>query len=174
MNVPVAPGRPALPPSPQNGEVSAARRRQMSDSAVMRPHMDNGASALTAPITPGNRMPVVDRNKVNPEIRAAAEGMEAMFLDYMMKSMRQTVEKNDNDLENQGTEIFQNMRDSEISQKAAHAGGIGLADQIIAYMDPQRYNVKREPEHSAAPADQGAEQSARSATKGIGGTHAGQ
>lgn len=87
------------------------------------------------------RMPQVDRSKVDPEVLKAAEGMEAMFIDYLMKVMRQTVPKNDMDLESPATNIYRGMMDSEIAQKAAHRGGIGLAEQIIAYLDSNRYHL---------------------------------
>jgi Rod binding domain-containing protein len=58
----------------------------------------------------------------------------------MMKVMRQTVPKNEMDLESPASEIYRGMMDSEYAQKAAHHGGIGLADQIIAYLDTQGYN----------------------------------
>jgi Rod binding domain-containing protein len=103
--------------------------------------MEWGANALAAPQTPSMRMPHVDRSKVDPQIVQAAEGMETMFLDYMMKVMRQTVPKNEMDMENPATEIYQGMLDSEYAEKAAHAGGVGLSDTIIAYMDPKSYTV---------------------------------
>jgi Rod binding domain-containing protein len=122
MSQPVAPGGPSFPPSPLR-------------------KMDWGDNALTAPITPSNRLPVVDRTKVDPQIRKAAEGMEAMFLDYMMKSMRQTVQKSEMSLENPGTRMYQGMLDSEMAQQAARLGGVGLADQLIAYLQTERYNL---------------------------------
>ena len=67
--------------------------------------------------------------------------MEAMFLDYMMKVMRETVPKGEMDLENPATGIYRGMLDSELAQKAVKSGGIGLADQVIAYLDSQRYNL---------------------------------
>jgi len=85
----------------------------------------------------------IDRHKVDPKIIQAAEGFEAMFLDYLMKTMRQTVPKNEMDLENGATEIYRGMLDTENAKKAVHAGGVGLADQIIAYLDPQSYNLQR-------------------------------
>jgi flagellar protein FlgJ len=88
-------------------------------------------------------MAKIDRNTVDPQIRKAAEGMEGMFLDYMMKVMRQTVPKNEMDLENPATEIYRSMLDSEVAQKAVHSGGVGLADQIIAYLQSERYNLKQ-------------------------------
>ncbi len=108
-------------------------------SSFFRP----GDNALTAPVSPSKRVAVVDRSKVDPEILKAAEGMEAMFLDYMLKVMRETVPKNEMDLESPATEIYRSMLDSETAQKAARTGGVGLADQLIAYLDSQRYNLNR-------------------------------
>lgn len=124
---------PSSPPNKQGEKPSAAQERAAK--------MEWGDNALTAPQTPSMRLPSVDRSKVDPQIVQAAEGMETMFLDYMMKVMRQTVPKNEMDMENPATEIYQGMLDSEYAQKAAHAGGVGLSDTIIAYMDPKSYNI---------------------------------
>ena len=102
------------------------------------------ANALTAPTSPDNRMAVVDKSKVDPQLRAACEGMEGMFLDYMMKVMRQTVPKDEMSGDSPATAIYQGMQDSEMAQKAVKAGGVGLADQLIAYLDSQRYTLPRE------------------------------
>lgn len=102
--------------------------------------MQWGANALSAPTTPANRVAVVDRSKVDPQIVKAAEGMEAMFLDYVMKVMRESVPKNELDGSNAATDIYTSMRDSEFAQAAAKQGGIGLADQIIANFQSQLYN----------------------------------
>lgn len=110
-----------------------------------------GDNALSAPTTPQKRLPVVDRNKADPQVRAAAEGMEAMFLDYLMKTMRQTVPKSDMDLESPATEIYRSMQDSDSAQRAAKAGGVGLADQIIAYLEIERY-TQGKPGQAAQPA----------------------
>jgi len=91
-------------------------------------------------VTPGKRLPVIDKSKVDPQTVKAAEGMEAFFLDYLMKTMRQTIPKNDMDLESPATEVYRSMLDGETAQRAAHNGGIGLADQIIAYLESERYN----------------------------------
>jgi len=105
--------------------------------------MQFGDSALTAPITLSNEQPVLDKSKIDPETLKAAQEYEGMFLDYMMKVMRQTVPKSEMDLENTGTEVYRSMMDEEIAKKAALAGGVGLADQIVAYLDPNRYNLNR-------------------------------
>lgn len=108
-----------------------------SGSAARLPSSD----ARSQPITPTRATPVVDRSKVDPEIVRAAEGMESLFLDFMMKVMRQTVPKNEMDLESPATEIYRGMLDSQTAEKAAKAGGVGLADQMIAYLVGQGYNV---------------------------------
>jgi peptidoglycan hydrolase FlgJ len=102
--------------------------------------LNRGENAFSAPVSPEKRMPMVDKSKVDPQLRKSAEGMEAMFIDYMMKTMRQTIPKNDMDLENPATEIFRGMLDSEYAEKAAHQGGVGLSDQIIAYLESRGYN----------------------------------
>lgn len=111
------------------------------------------------------------RDDVDPQIRKAAEGMEAMFLDFMMKSMRQTVPKSDLSMENQATEIYRGMLDSEIAENTARSrtNGVGLADQIIAYLEARSYN------QGSGKANDGRLQSYPSSTVSTGGTaHAGQ
>ncbi len=114
-------------------------------------------SPRDAPITPPRRVPVVDKSKVDPATLKAAQGMEEMFIDYMMKVMRQTVPKNDMDLESPATEIYRSMLDSQYAEKAAHTGGVGLADQIIAYLDSQRYTVPQGQARGAPRATDGKE-----------------
>lgn len=87
-----------------------------------------------AGITPSRQIPDIDIEKVDPQLREAAEGMEAMFVDYLMQTMRKTVPKNDFSMDSPATQIYQGMADSEMAQKAAKSGrGIGLAQQIIEY-----------------------------------------
>ncbi len=107
----------------------------------------------------------MDKSRVDPKIREAAEGMEAMFLDYMMKVMRDTVPKNEMDSNSPAVAIYQGMRDTEFAHTAAKSGGIGLADQLIAYLDSQSYTLPRE---------QGVPAPVKSAGDQQGGSHAGQ
>src|SRR6185295_11375701 len=95
------------------------------------------------PISRDSQVPVIDRSKVDPEILKVGQGMESMFLDYMMQSMRKTVPKNELDLESNASEIYRGMQDTQIAETSARAGGIGLADTVIAYLERQRYNLTR-------------------------------
>jgi Rod binding domain-containing protein len=135
-----------------------------------------GASQNLHKSTPDKRLPVVDKSKVDPETLKAAEGFEGMFLDYMMRIMRQTVPKNEMDLENGATEIYRGMLDSEYAQKAVHAGGVGLADQIVAYLEAQRYNLPRGSPPGLAPQDAASQAKAQSEHQEVrkGGTDAGR
>jgi hypothetical protein len=185
MSAPVAPGRALPPSSPPNEPAGGQRRTQgptfaehMRRMAEMRGQAEpqdgrQRPDARDAPTTPGHMLPVVDRSKVDPRIRQAAEGWEAMFLDYMMKTMRQTVPKNEMDLESPATEIYRGMMDSEMAQRAVKAGGVGLADQMIAYLQAQSYTLPRGSEAASSAAPQASHGDGTSG-RDTGGIHAGR
>jgi flagellar protein FlgJ len=97
---------------------------------------------LSTPPLPVKRVPVVDRSQVDPQLVKAAEGMEAIFIELMLKEMRKTVQNNSLSMENNASKIYRGMMDHEMSQTAARTGGIGLADQIIAYLQSTGYTGK--------------------------------
>jgi Rod binding domain-containing protein len=142
-------------------------------SSPLTPHLSPSANALTAPTTPDRRLPVVDKTQVDPQTLQAAQGMESMFLNYMLKVMRDTVPKNEMDLESPATGIYRGMQDTEIAQRAAHAGGIGLADQIVAYLESQRYTLPRG-QGVPARAETANAVSSNHGARSTGGTHEGQ
>ena len=82
-----------------------------------------------------------DAREVPPEYRKAAEGLEAVFTQEMMKAMRGTVEKSEFSLENSATGIYQGMLDSEYAEVAARQNSLGLAEQIVDYMLRSRENA---------------------------------
>ena len=102
-------------------------------------------TAFTAPrgVAPARK----SRDQVDPQIRAAAEGMEAMFLNTMLQAMRGTVQENEFSLENPATKIYRGMLDSEIASKTAKNNSVGLADQVIAYLESRGYNGNKAPVH---------------------------
>ena len=66
-------------------------------------------------------------------IRKTAEQFEAHFLQQMMKSMRDTVEKSD--LVEQGNmEMYQDLMDKEVANKMVQRGGIGVANMLEKQM----------------------------------------
>ena len=80
------------------------------------------------------------RDDIDPEIRKAAEGLESLFMDTMFRTMRGTVQKSELSLENSATGIYRGMLDSEIAKTSAKQNSIGLADQIVAYLESRGYN----------------------------------
>ena len=66
-------------------------------------------------------------------IRKTAEQFEAHFLQQMMKSMRDTVEKSE--LVEQGNmEMYQDLMDKEVANKMVQRGGIGVANMLEKQM----------------------------------------
>ncbi len=70
---------------------------------------------------------------VPPEMRKAAEGLEAVFTAKMMAAMRETVEPSEFSLQNSASGIYQGMLDQEYSDAAAKQNSLGLSEQIIDY-----------------------------------------
>jgi Rod binding domain-containing protein len=98
----------------------------------------------SSPLSPETRQISDGRKKdVDPQIRAAAEGLEAMFLNTMMQAMRGTVQESEYSLENPATKIYRGMLDSEIAEKTARTNSVGLADQIIAYLEQRGYTESK-------------------------------
>ena len=105
------------------------------------------------PLAPELRQPAVRRREdVDPKIREAAEGLEAIFLNTMMQAMRGTVESSELSLENSATKLYRGMLDSEVAQSTARNNSVGLADQIIAYLDQRSYtDTKASPQGRMKP-----------------------
>ncbi len=137
MTEPVAPGSSSLSFAPQQ-EASNKRSDRSFDTTL------NNVNALAAPTTPEKRLPVVDRTRVAPEVLKAAEGMESLYLNYLMSVMRKTVPESEMSLNSPATKIYQGMMDSETAKTASRTGGAGLADQIIAYWISNGYNLKKD------------------------------
>ncbi len=69
--------------------------------------------------------------------RETATQFEAMFIHEMLKSMRQTIEKNDltgSDAE----DTFQEMYDRELSQQLAKRNTLGVADMLVKHIERQQ------------------------------------
>jgi flagellar protein FlgJ len=65
--------------------------------------------------------------------RETAQQFEAMFLQMMMKSMRDATPKSDL-VESAGKDTFESMFDKEVSVAMAKRGSLGLADMLVKNM----------------------------------------
>jgi Rod binding domain-containing protein len=115
---------PLSPPSPQSPENPG----QTVDGLKARPRPRTKADA-------------------DPQVREAAEGLEAMFLNTMMQAMRGTVQENELSLENPATKIYRGMLDQQVATDTARNNSVGLADQIVAYLEQRGYNNTQAPIH---------------------------
>ena len=96
---------------------------------------------------PTNSQQISDDPRVTPEMRKAAEGLEAMFTSEMMKAMRGTVQKSEFSLHNSASDVYEGMLDQEYAEVSARQNAIGLSGQILDYwlrsMPDPKYNQKR-------------------------------
>lgn len=66
------------------------------------------------------------------QLRDVAQSMESVFLNMLLSSMRKTVKKSEFFDGGRGEEVFTNLLDMTISERASRrGGGIGIADMIV-------------------------------------------
>lgn len=63
-------------------------------------------------------------------LKAAAQQFEAVFMNMMLKSMREATPQ-DGPLDNEQSKLFTGMLDQQLTQKMAQAHSIGLADMLV-------------------------------------------
>ena len=67
-------------------------------------------------------------------IRKTAEQFEAYFIQQMMKTMRDSIEKSDL-VDGGNMDMYQDLMDKEVSLSMAKRGGMGLADMLERQMN---------------------------------------
>lgn len=67
-------------------------------------------------------------------VRKTAEQFEAYFIQQMMKTMRESIEKSDL-VEGGNMEMYQDLMDKEVSLSMAKRGGMGLANMLERQMN---------------------------------------
>ena len=78
--------------------------------------------------------------QTDPQLQAACRDMESLFLSYLLKEMRATINKSGFISGGRAEEIFTSMLDGEISKKMANAGGIGLASILLKQLGGRSEN----------------------------------
>jgi len=77
------------------------------------------------------------RQDAKSATRETAQQFEAMFIQMMMKSMRESVMKSDLS-ENAPLETYQGMFDKEVSMQLAKKNSMGLADMLVKNLEQQQ------------------------------------
>ena len=73
----------------------------------------------------------------DPKLQAACQDMESLFLTYLLKEMRATINKSGFISGGKAEEIFTSMLDVELSKKMSDAGGIGLSSILLNQLGGQ-------------------------------------
>ena len=68
------------------------------------------------------------------QIKQAAKDFETIFLQMMLKEMRNTIHKSGLMGNSQATDMFQSMQDEQISRQLASAGGIGIGSMVYGQL----------------------------------------
>ena len=71
------------------------------------------------------------------KLQDACREMESLFLSYLLKEMRATVDKSGFISGGKAEEIFTSMLDVELSKKMSNAGGIGLSSILLRQLASQ-------------------------------------
>ena len=77
-------------------------------------------------------------------LRAAAKQFEGLFMQMMLKAMREATPANGL-FDNDQTRMLQSFQDQQMSMQMAQGSGIGLADVIFRQMGGEHLGVTREP-----------------------------
>lgn len=78
-------------------------------------------------------------NNDESALRAAAQQFEALFMNQLMKSMRQAnkvFEDEENPLSSRDVEFFQDMHDNQLTSELSSQGSLGLADLMVQQLSP--------------------------------------
>lgn len=78
-------------------------------------------------------------NNDESALRAAAQQFEALFMNMLMKSMRQAnqvFEAEENPLSSRDVEFFQDMYDNQLTSELSNQGTLGLADLMVEQLSP--------------------------------------
>jgi len=73
--------------------------------------------------------------QADPKLQAACQDMESLFLSYLLKEMRATVNKSGFISGGKAEEIFTSLLDVELSKKRSAAGGIGPSARLCRQLD---------------------------------------
>ena len=80
------------------------------------------------------------RQDAKGAIRETAQQFEALFLQMMMKSMRESIVKSEMS-ESSTLETFEGMFDKEVSVQLAKKNSMGLADMLVKNLEQQQANI---------------------------------
>ncbi len=90
-------------------------------------------------IESGKNAPVNQREN---KLQETCSELESLFINYLLKEMRQTIEKSGFLSGGRAEEIYTSMLDTHMAKEFAHKGGIGLSSMFMEQLK-QNENVKK-------------------------------
>jgi flagellar protein FlgJ len=82
----------------------------------------------------------------DPKLKSACQEMESIFIHYLIKEMRATIEKSGFINESRAEQIYTSMLDAETAKEAAARGGIGYAKLLLDQLSMQAQKEDASPE----------------------------
>jgi len=82
-------------------------------------------------------------DQVDPELKKAAEGFEAVFLHTLLKQMRASSDvlaPEDNPLSSANQDVFRDMHDQQLGAIMAKRGTLGIAEMLAKQLGPKGKN----------------------------------
>ena len=81
----------------------------------------------------------------DPELKAACQEMESLFVNHLFKEMRASIQKSGLISGRRAEEIFTSMQDTELSRTISASRGIGLAEILFEQLSGKSAH-RQEPE----------------------------
>jgi flagellar protein FlgJ len=79
-----------------------------------------------------------ERGKGEEDLKKAAREFEAFFLNYLLKTMRESVPKDGLFGGGTGEDVYTSMLDEALSKEMAAKGGIGIGELLIRQLEPDK------------------------------------
>ncbi len=91
----------------------------------------SGLNHLTKSLSPETLNPLSGLpSHSEAELKSVAQNFESLFMQMLMKEMRNSVQKSGLLGNSRGMEFFESMYDEQLTQKLASSGGLGLGQMI--------------------------------------------
>ncbi|HJT23785.1 MAG TPA: rod-binding protein [bacterium] len=120
-------------PLPMNGLGTAFALKPSLASAAASQVMlgPSGLNHLTKSLSPATLNPLSGLpSHSEAELKSVAQNFESLFMEMLMKEMRNSVQKSNLLGNSRGMEFFESMYDEQLTQKLASSGGLGLGHMV--------------------------------------------
>lgn len=101
----------------------------------------NANQPITLPVTPLKRGEKLEPSQ-KLKLEKAVREFESVFVGYLLKGMRNTVEKADNSNEGFGSDLLAGMFDMELAKHISKSSNIGLANMLYKTMTGEELSLR--------------------------------